>query len=86
MNINNEERCVINLVGNMVYLNFEMHPESEFANPHAIIRTRHFSLMSGVVRVFYNTYYIYCPKMPDCAMWIFIQYFPCEPVWSWENE
>lgn len=86
MNTDNEERCTIEFKGSLIILNFEMKPETEFTKPNAIVRTRHFSVMNGVVRVFYNTYYIYCKRYPDFALDVFFQEFPCEPVWSWEND
>lgn len=84
--MNNEERATITFTRSQTLINFEMRAESEFSSPHAIVRTRHISTMNGVVNVYYNTYYIYCERYPDCALWVFLTVFPCEPVWSWENE
>jgi len=85
MNKNNEERVKITFTRSQVVLNFDMHPESEFSNPDAIIRTCSISQTNGIVRVIYNTYYIYCERYPEQALQIFIDNFPCFAVWSWEK-
>jgi len=85
MNRDNEERCDIVITNSQVLLKFEMSAESEFSAPHAIIRTRHIAELNGTVTVYHNTYYIYCKRYRDFALDIFLQHFPCEPVWTWEE-